>query len=146
MPVCYVYMVRCEGGALYTGWTNDLLRRLAAHQSGKGAKYTRAFGAASLAWAEALPDKSAALRREAALKKLPKAEKEALAASFDPARFVLLRPAKPADAAKVLEIFGWYVKNSTASFLYEVPTEAEYRRAIAATARPMNSGSSSNAP
>ena len=135
MPVCYVYMVRCEGGALYTGWTNDLLRRLAAHQSGKGAKYTRAFGAASLAWAEALPDKSAALRREAALKKLPKAQKEALAASFDPARFVLLRPAKPADAAKVLEIFGWYVKNSTASFLYEVPTEAEYRRAIAATRR-----------
>ena len=135
MPVCYVYMVRCEGGALYTGWTNDLLRRLAAHQSGKGARYTRAFGAASLAWAEALPDKSAALRREAAVKKLPKAEKEALAASFDPARFVLLRPAKPADAAKVLEIFGWYVKNSTASFLYEVPTEAEYRRAIAATRR-----------
>ena len=82
MPVCYVYMVRCEGGALYTGWTNDLLRRLAAHQSGKGAKYTRAFGAASLAWAEALPDKSAALRREAALKKLPKAQKEALAASL----------------------------------------------------------------
>ena len=82
MPVCYVYMVRCEGGALYTGWTNDLLRRLAAHQSGKGAKYTRAFGAASLAWAEALPDKSAALRREAALKKLPKVRKEALAAGW----------------------------------------------------------------
>ena len=72
MPVCYAYMVRCSGGALYTGWTTDLARRLAAHQSGKGAKYTRAFGAASLAWAEALPDKSAALRREAALKKLPK--------------------------------------------------------------------------
>ena len=135
MPVCYAYMVRCSGGALYTGWTTDLARRLAAHKSGKGARYTRAFGAAGLAWAEALPDKSAALRREAAVKKLPKAQKEALAASFDPARFVLLRPAKPADAAGVLEIFGWYVKNSTASFLYEAPSEAEYRRAIAATRR-----------
>lgn len=135
MPVCYVYMVRCEGGALYTGWTNDLLRRLAAHKSGKGAKYTRAFGAARLAWAEAVADKSAALRREAAVKKLPKAEKEALAAAFDPARFVLLRPAKPADAPAILEVFGWYVKNTTASFLYEVPAEAEYRRAIAAARR-----------
>lgn len=135
MPVCYVYMVRCEGGALYTGWTTDLARRLAAHQSGRGAKYTRAFGAQSLAWAEALPGKSAALRREAALKRLPKAEKEALAAGFDPARFVLLRPAKPADAAKVLQIFDWYVKNSTATFLYESPTEAEQRRAIASIRR-----------
>ena len=82
MPVCYAYMVRCSGGALYTGWTTDLARRLAAHQSGKGAKYTRAFGAASLAWAEALPDKTAALKREAQIKKLPKCEKEALAAAF----------------------------------------------------------------
>ena len=56
MPVCYAYMVRCSGGALYTGWTTDLARRLAAHKSGKGARYTRAFGAAGLAWAEALPD------------------------------------------------------------------------------------------
>ena len=48
----YVYMMRCANGALYTGWTNDLLRRLRAHASGKGAKYTRGFGGETLAYAE----------------------------------------------------------------------------------------------
>ena len=68
----YVYMVRCTGGQLYTGWTNHPAARLKAHQSGKGARYTRAHGA----------DKRAALRREAALKKLSKAEKEVLCAAW----------------------------------------------------------------
>ena len=69
LPVpAYVYMMRCANGALYTGWTNDLLRRLRAHASGKGAKYTRGFGGETLAYAELLEDKTAALRREAALK------------------------------------------------------------------------------
>lgn len=126
----YVYMVRCENDALYTGWTNDLRRRLAAHQGGAGAKYTRGFGAASLAWAEPAVDKSAALRREAALKKLPKDQKEALAADFCAERFVLLRPAKPSDAAGVLSIFGQYVRGSTASFLYRTPSEEEYQKQI----------------
>ena len=45
----FVYMVRCTGGQLYTGWTNDPAARLRAHQSGKGARYTRAKGAAALA-------------------------------------------------------------------------------------------------
>ena len=60
----YVYMVRCAGGQLYTGWTNDPEARLKAHQSGRGAKYT------------------AALRREIALKKLTKAQKETLCAGW----------------------------------------------------------------
>lgn len=124
----YVYMMRCENGALYTGWTNDLARRIKAHASGRGAKYTRGFGGETLAYAQVLPDKSAALKREAALKKLPKAEKEALAAGFDPARFVLLRPAKPQDASAVLSIFDHYVKHSTASFLFETPAVADYQR------------------
>ena len=130
MP-CYVYMLRCAGGSLYTGWTPDLPRRLAAHRAGRGAKYTRAFAPAALAWAEVQPSKQAALRREAAVKKLPKAQKEALAAAFDPAAFTALRPAAPADAAAILELFGWYVQNSTASFLYAPPAEADYRREIA---------------
>ena len=75
MAPAYVYMVRCEGGQLYTGWTTDPAARLHAHKTGQGAKATRAFGALSLAYLEPCPDKSAALRREAALKKLPKAEK-----------------------------------------------------------------------
>ena len=64
----YVYMVRCAGGQLYTGWTNDPAARLYAHKSGRGAKYTRAKGARRLAYLERCDGKPAALRREAALK------------------------------------------------------------------------------
>ena len=67
---------------LYTGWTNDPEARLKAHQSGKGAKYTRTHTALSFAYLEACADKSAALRREIALKKLTKAQKEALCAGW----------------------------------------------------------------
>ena len=78
----YVYMVRCTGGQLYTGWTNHPAARLKAHQSGKGARYTRAHGAVGFAYLERCADKRAALRREAALKKLSKAEKEVLCAAW----------------------------------------------------------------
>ena len=50
----YVYMVRCTGGQLYTGWTNHPAARLKAHQSGKGARYTRAHGAGRLCLYRAL--------------------------------------------------------------------------------------------
>ena len=80
--VAYVYMVRCTGGQLYTGWTNHPAARLKAHQSGKGARYTRAHGAVGFAYLERCADKRAALRREAALKKLSKAEKEVLCAAW----------------------------------------------------------------
>ena len=78
----YVYMVRGAGGQLYTGWTNDPEARLKAHQSGKGAKTTRTHTALGIAYLEACADKSAALRREIALKKLTKAQKEALCAGW----------------------------------------------------------------
>ena len=74
----WVYLLRCPDGSLYGGWTNDLARRLKAHRTGKGgAKYTKSHGgpAVRLAYAERCADKSAALKREAAIKKLPKAEK-----------------------------------------------------------------------
>lgn len=74
----YVYVLRCGDGSLYTGWTNDLTRRLAAHQSGKGAKYTRGRLPIEMVYFEEMPDKSAALKRENELKKLKKAEKELL--------------------------------------------------------------------
>ena len=67
----FVYMVRCTGGTLYTGWTTDPAARLRAHQSGRGAKYTRARGAGGFAYLELCADKRAALRREDALKQLP---------------------------------------------------------------------------
>ena len=74
----YVYVLRCGDGSLYTGWTNDLTRRLAAHQSGKGAKYTKGRLPVEMVYSEELEDKSAALKRENELKKLKKAEKELL--------------------------------------------------------------------
>lgn len=73
-----VYILRCGDGTLYTGCTNDLPRRLRAHQSGKGAKYTRSRPPVVLAYREEAPDKSAALRREIAIKRLTRREKLAL--------------------------------------------------------------------
>lgn len=74
----FVYMLRCKDGSLYTGWTNDLERRLAMHNSGRGAKYTRGRGPLELVYSEELPDKEAALRRECAIKKLRREQKLAL--------------------------------------------------------------------
>jgi putative endonuclease len=70
-----VYMLRCRDGTLYTGATNDLERRLATHNRGKGAAYTRARLPVTLVWSESAADRGAALRREAALKRLSRAEK-----------------------------------------------------------------------
>ena len=78
---CFVYMVECADGSLYTGWTNRLPQRVAAHNRGRGAKYTRSRLPVRLVWAEAQPDSSAALRREAALKRLTRREKLALIAA-----------------------------------------------------------------
>ena len=74
----YVYMLRCGDGSLYTGCTDNVERRLVAHQSGKGAKYTRSRLPVTLAYREEAADKPAALRREAAIKRLTRAEKLAL--------------------------------------------------------------------
>lgn len=78
----YVYMLRCKDGSLYTGWTNDIEHRLAMHQAGKGAKYTRGRGPLELVYREELPDKETALRREAAIKRLKRAEKLRLCEDF----------------------------------------------------------------
>ena len=74
-------MLRCKDDSLYTGYTDDVQRRLKVHQSGKGAKYTRARLPVELAYWEELPDRSAALRREAAIKKLSRKEKLAMISS-----------------------------------------------------------------
>ena len=74
----FVYMLRRKDGSLYTGWTNDLEHRLAMHNSGRGAKYTRGRGPLELVYSEELPDKEAALRRECAIKKLRREQKLAL--------------------------------------------------------------------
>lgn len=128
----WVYMVRCADGSLYSGWTNNLARRLRAHKGGKaGAKYTHAKGAVKLTYAERCTDKSAALKREAALKKLPKPEKEALAAQWTAENTITLRDAAPEDAAAVAELYNWYVTHSTATFQYDLCTEEFQRENIA---------------
>ena len=71
----FVYLVRCADGTLYGGYTTDLQKRLAAHNSGKGAKYTRSRGSLELVYEENCPDKSAALRRELEIKALSRTEK-----------------------------------------------------------------------
>ncbi|WP_225412690.1 GIY-YIG nuclease family protein [Stigmatella hybrida] len=68
-------MLRCRDGTLYTGATNNLERRVATHEKGRGAAYTRARLPVVLVWSEPAGDRSAALRREAALKRLTRAEK-----------------------------------------------------------------------
>ena len=122
----YVYMVRCAGGQLYTGWTNDPASRLHAHKSGKGAKCTRALGAQRFAYLERCTDKSAALRREAALKKLTKAQKEALCAEWAEKNLPRLSLATRADAAEILDIYNWYVLHHTATFQVTPSSLPEY--------------------
>ena len=73
-----VYILQCRDGTLYTGITDDLQRRLRAHQEGKGAKYTRGRGPLVLKYREIHPDKSSALRREHELKQLRREEKLAI--------------------------------------------------------------------
>lgn len=74
----YVYLVRAENGALYCGISADPLRRLAQHQAGKGARFFFSSPAQALVYVEACADKSAALRRERAIKQLGKPAKELL--------------------------------------------------------------------
>ncbi|MDD4849086.1 MAG: GNAT family N-acetyltransferase [Gemmiger sp.] len=132
-PPAYAYLLRCEDGSLYAGWTNDLARRMQAHKTGRGAKYTRARHGENLAYAERCETKSAAMRREAALKALTKAEKEALASAWAEQNRVTVRLATPEDAEAVVALYGWYVTHTTATFQYTVPTVAEYRQKIADT-------------
>ena len=84
MNTYLLYILRCGDGTLYTGITNDLPRRLAAHQSGRGAKYTRGRGPLTLVYTELCPDKSSALRRELQIKRLPRRAKESLIAARSP--------------------------------------------------------------
>ncbi len=76
----FVYMVRCADGTLYTGWAVDVARRVAVHNRGQGAAYTRMHGPVTLVYTEEVPNRSAALRRERAIKRYRRAQKLALCA------------------------------------------------------------------
>ena len=79
-PAWWVYVVRCADGSLYTGVARDLAARIAAHNAGRGARYTRGRGPVTLVYREPAADRASAQRREAAIKRLPATAKAALAA------------------------------------------------------------------
>jgi putative endonuclease len=76
----FVYVLRCADGSLYCGWTPDVEARLAAHASGRGARYTRSRLPVELVWSQRMPDRTAARREEARIKRLSRPEKLALVA------------------------------------------------------------------
>ena len=71
----YTYIVRCRDGSLYTGWTNNLEKRLKDHNSGRGAKYTKSRRPVLLAYYEEFATKEEAMRREWEIKQLKQLEK-----------------------------------------------------------------------
>jgi putative endonuclease len=73
-----VYLLRCRDGSLYTGITNNLPRRLAAHSRGTASAYTRSRRPLALAYREIVGDRGSALKREAAIRRLSRSEKLAL--------------------------------------------------------------------
>lgn len=80
----FVYLVRAANGSLYCGISNDPVRRFAAHQSGKGARFFLSSPAVALVYTEACTSKGEALRQERLIKKLRKSAKECLAQAYQP--------------------------------------------------------------
>lgn len=95
MTIWYVYMLQCADGTLYTGVATDVAARVAAHNAGRGAKYTRGRLPATLVWQEAAGERGAALRREHAIKRLRAADKRKLIAAAGAAP----GPVRPGRAA-----------------------------------------------
>lgn len=71
----YVYIVECSDSTLYTGYTNDPVRRIEEHNSGDGAKYTRGRGPVKLVYLEEFSGKSEAMKREYEIKQLSRSDK-----------------------------------------------------------------------
>lgn len=74
----FLYLVRCNGGQLYTGITTDVARRFAEHEAGTGAKFLRGKGPLELVFSQPIGDRSEALKSEIAVKRLSRVEKERL--------------------------------------------------------------------
>lgn len=74
----YTYILKCRDGSLYTGWTNDIEKRLKAHNEGRGAKYTKGRTPVMLVHLEEFETKEEAMKREYAIKHMTKKEKENL--------------------------------------------------------------------
>ena len=79
----YTYIVKCSDKTFYTGWTNDLKKRIEMHNSGKGAKYTKARLPVELVYYEAFGTKEEAMSREWHIKRLSRSEKQKLIEAAD---------------------------------------------------------------
>jgi putative endonuclease len=77
---CYCYIVECVDGTFYTGWTTDPERRVATHNKGLGAKYTKMRRPVKLVYVEEQPDRNTAMKRERAIKKMTRSQKQKLIA------------------------------------------------------------------
>jgi putative endonuclease len=84
VPEAWVYLLRCRDGSLYTGWTVDVDRRIARHRRGLASRYTASRLPVELALALPMPDRPAARREEARIKRLPRTAKLALLSSPAP--------------------------------------------------------------
>jgi putative endonuclease len=78
VTVCYCYIVECADGTYYTGWTTDPERRVKMHNRGRGAKYTKMRIPVRLVYVEEHPNRSAAMKRERAIKKMTRTQKRDL--------------------------------------------------------------------
>jgi len=74
-PSAFVYLLRCGDGSLYCGWTVDVARRVAEHEAGRGSRYTRARLPVEVVWSRSMASRSEAMREEARIKRLSRAEK-----------------------------------------------------------------------
>ena len=79
----YTYILRCADGSLYTGWTNDLDKRIQEHKTGRGGKYTRAHAPVELVYYESFDTKNEAMSREWHIKQLTRGQKLALIGGKD---------------------------------------------------------------
>ena len=78
MPRCYCYIVECVDGTYYTGWAVDPEKRLAVHNKGRGARYTRMRLPVRLVYVEEQPDRTTAMKRERAIKRMTREGKSKL--------------------------------------------------------------------
>lgn len=92
MMSAWVYILECADGSYYTGWTNNVEKRFQAHCAGRGAKYTRAHPPLKIVYVKGFEDKSAAMKHEAAIKRLTRAQKTALIAETAPEKMKKTTP------------------------------------------------------
>lgn len=100
----YTYLLRCADGSLYCGWTSDLAERIRTHNAGRGARYTRSRRPVTLAYYEEYATQSEAMKREAAIKKMTKQEKEDMVRGKETFRIIISPAKKMRDEA---EAFPW---------------------------------------